>query len=141
MGIFGKRERREEKAAKIAEQVAGGKGFYGRMTRATLGAEDYAQLQRSIGAYNSGATVQRLLAMGVPTIPAAVVSISDTGKLVNFDPVVDLVLRLTGGTADPITLRTIVSKLRIPRAGDQVLLIADPANPGGYLYAGDGVTP
>lgn len=141
MGIFGKGKSREEKAAKIAEQVAGGKGFYGRMTRATLGGEDYAKLQQSLGAYRSGATVQQLLAMGVPTIPAAVVSIGDTGKLVNFDPVVDLVLQLTGVTADPITLQTIVSKLRIPRAGDQVLLIADPANPGGYLYAGDGVAP
>ncbi|MFM9694129.1 hypothetical protein [Streptomyces europaeiscabiei] len=141
MGIFGKGRSREEKAAKIAEQVAGGKGFYGRMTRATLGGEDYAKLQQSLGAYTSGATVRQLLAMGVPTTPAVVVSISDTGKLVNFDPVVDLVLQLTGVTADPFTLQTIVSKLRIPRAGDQVLLIADPANPGGYLYAGDGATP
>ena len=141
MGIFGKGRSREEKAAKIAEQVAGGKGFYGRMTRATLGGEDYAKLQQSLGAYHSGATVRQLLAMGVPTTPAVVVSISDTGKLVNFDPVVVLVLELTGVTADPITLQTIVSKLRIPRAGDQVLLIADPADPGGYLYAGDGATP
>ncbi|MEV0642532.1 hypothetical protein AB0I77_48035 [Streptomyces sp. NPDC050619] len=141
MGIFGKGKSREEKAAKIAEQVAGGKGFYGRMTRATLGREDYTKLQQSIGAYNSGATVQQLLAAGVPTITAVVVAISDTGKLVNFDPVVDLVLQLTGATADPITLQTIVSKLRIPRAGDQVLLIADPANPGAYLYAGDGARP
>ncbi|MFJ4835836.1 hypothetical protein ACIP79_38960 [Streptomyces sp. NPDC088747] len=141
MGIFGKGKSREEKAAKIAEQVAGGKGFYGRMTRATLGGEDYAKLQQSIGAYNSGAAVQQLLAMGVPTIPAVVVSISDTGKLINYDPVVDLVLQLTGAGADPFTLQTLVSKLRIPRAGDQVLLIADPANPGGYLYAGDGVAP
>ncbi|GAB7102427.1 hypothetical protein JCM4814A_07410 [Streptomyces phaeofaciens JCM 4814] len=141
MGFFGKRRSREEKAARIAEQVAGGKGFYGRMTRAALGGEDYAQVQQSLGAYHSGSTVRQLLAMGVPTIPAVVVSISDTGKLVNFDPVVDLVLQLTGVTADPITLRTLVSKLRIPRAGDQVLLVADPADPGGYLYAGDGATP
>ncbi|MEU5892184.1 hypothetical protein ABZ835_35920 [Streptomyces sp. NPDC047461] len=141
MGFFGKGKSREEKAAKIAEQVAGGKGFYGRMTRATLGGEDYAKLQQTIGAYHSGAAVRQLLAMGVPTTPAVVVSISDTGKMVNYDPVVDLVLQLTGVTADPITLQTIVSKLRIPRAGDQVLLIADPANPGGYLYAGDGATP
>lgn len=141
MGIFGRGRSREEKTAKIVEQVADGKGFYGRMTRATLGGEDYAKLQQSLGAYNSGAAVQQLLAMGVPTVPAVVVSISDTGRLVNFDPVVDLALQLTGVTADPVTLQTIVSKLRIPRAGDQVLLIADPANPGGYLYAGDGATP
>ncbi|MGC5562224.1 hypothetical protein ACPYPG_05200 [Streptomyces sp. FR-108] len=142
MGIFGKRRRsREERAADIAGQVAEGKGFYGRATRAFLGSEDFARVQQSIGAYNSGVNVQQLLAMGVPTIPAVVVSIGDTGKLVNFDPVVDLVVQPAGPTTDPVALRTIVSKLRIPRTGDQVLLIADPARPGGYLYAGDGVTP
>ncbi|MFD0306151.1 hypothetical protein [Streptomyces sp. NPDC127119] len=142
MGIFGKRRRsREERAAEIAGQVAEGKGFYGRTTRAFLGSEDFARVQQSIGAYNSGVNVQQLLAMGVPTIPAVVVSIGDTGRLVNFDPVVDLVVQPSGAATDPVALQTVVSKLRIPRTGDQVLLIADPARPGGYLYAGDGVTP
>ncbi|WP_328498788.1 hypothetical protein OHS59_43070 [Streptomyces sp. NBC_00414] len=142
MGIFGKsRKSREERAAEIAGQVAEGKGFYGRATRAFLGSEDFAKVQQSLGAYNSGVNVQQLLAMGVPTTPAVVVSIGDTGKLVNFDPVVDLVVQPAGATTDPVALQTIVSKLRIPRTGDQVLLIADPARPGGYLYAGDGVTP
>ncbi|WP_405866237.1 MULTISPECIES: hypothetical protein [unclassified Streptomyces] len=141
MGIFRKRGKsREEQAAEIAGKVASGKGFYGRATRAFLGQEDFAKVQQSIGAYQSGHDVRQLLAMGVPTVPAVVVSIGDTGRLVNFDPVVDLVLQ-PSGTTDRITLQTIVSKLRIPRAGDQVLLIADPARPGGYLYAGDGVTP
>ncbi|PSM42451.1 hypothetical protein C6Y14_14615 [Streptomyces dioscori] len=142
MGIFGKRRRsREERAAEIAGQVAEGKGFYGRATRAFLGSEDFAKVQQSIGAYNSGVNVQQLLAMGVPTIPAVVVSIGDTGRLVNFDPVVDLVVQPSGPATGTVALRTVVSKLRIPRTGDQVLLIADPARPGGYLYAGDGVTP
>lgn len=141
MGIFRKsRQSREERAAEIAGKVASGKGFYGRTTRAFLGNEDFARVQQSIGAYNSGLDVQQLLAAGAPTVPAVVVSISDTGKLVNFDPVVDLVLQPSGAT-DRITLQTIVSKLRIPRTGDQVLLLPDPTRPGAYLYAGDGVTP
>lgn len=134
-GNFGNRKSREEKAAKIMDQMASGKGFYGRATRAFLGGEDYATVQQSIGAYQSGLNVQQLLAMGVPTVPAAVVSISDTGKLVNFDPVVDLVVQPAGGTA-PVALQTIVSKLQIPRPGDQVLLLPDPQQPGTYLYAG-----
>ncbi|MGW1786226.1 hypothetical protein ACWCQQ_45240 [Streptomyces sp. NPDC002143] len=141
MGIFSKRgKNREERAAEIADKVASGKGFYGRATRAFLGQQDFAKVQQTIGAYKSGQDVQQLLAMGAPTIPAVVLAIGDTGRLVNYDPVVDLVLQLSG-TTDPITLQTVVSKLRIPRTGDQVLLIADPARPGGYLYAGDGVTP
>lgn len=135
MGIF--RKSRAEQTAKITEQVASGKGFYGRLTRATLGSEDFARVQQSIGAYQAGATAQQLLAMGAPTLPAVVMSIGDTGKLVNFDPVVDLVVQpLSGTTTDRIELQTIVSKLQIPRAGDQVLLIADPTRPGSYLYAG-----
>ncbi|MEE1805685.1 hypothetical protein [Streptomyces sp. BE133] len=141
MGIFGKRGRnREERAAEIADKVASGKGFYGRATRAFLGQEDFARVQQSIGAYKSGHTVQQLLAAGAPTVPAVVVSLTDTGQLVNFDPVVDLVLQPSGTTA-PVTLRTILSKLNIPRPGDQVVLIADPARPGAYLYAGDGANP
>ncbi|MFK4272527.1 hypothetical protein [Streptomyces milbemycinicus] len=141
MGIFSKRgKNREVRAAEIADQVADGKGFYGRATRAFLGKEDFAKVQQTIGAYKSGQDVRQLLAMGAPTIRAVVVSIGDTGRLVNFDPVVDLVLQ-PSGTTDRITLQTVVSKLRIPRTGDQVLLIADPARPGGYLYAGDGLTP
>ncbi|MEV6423467.1 hypothetical protein [Streptomyces sp. NPDC051662] len=135
MGIFGKRKSREERAAEIANKVASGKGFYGRTTRAFVGREDFAQLQGAIGAYNSAAGVQQLIAMGAPTTVAAVVSISDTGKLVNFDPIVDLVVQ-PAGAADHVTLQTIVSKLAIPRAGDQVLLVADPAQPGSFLFAG-----
>ncbi|MFD5701302.1 hypothetical protein [Streptomyces lasiicapitis] len=141
MGIFSRQgKNREARAAEIADQVADGKGFYGRATRAFLGKEDFAKVQQTIGAYQSGQDVRQLLAMGAPTVAAVVVSIGDTGRLVNFDPVVDLVLQ-PSGTTDPITLQTVVSKLRIPRTGDQVLLITDPARPGGYLYAGDGVAP
>ncbi|MEU9332730.1 hypothetical protein AB0D49_06120 [Streptomyces sp. NPDC048290] len=139
MGIFGKRGRnREQQAAEIAEQVASGKGFYGRSARAFLGREDFARVQQSLGTYRSGQDVQRLLAAGAHTVPAIVVSLADTGQLINHDPVVDLVVHPHGAPA-PITLRTIVSKLRVPRPGDQVFLIADPDQPGAYLYAGDGV--
>ncbi|MFC0597809.1 hypothetical protein [Streptomyces palmae] len=140
MGIFGKRKSREERAVELANKMASGKGFHSRMTRAFLGKEDFGRVQQSIGAYNSGLVVRQLLAAGAPTTPAVVVSISDTGKLVNFDPVVDLVLEPVG-TEDRITLQTIVSKLRIPRAGDRILLVADPARPGGYLYAGGDAAP
>lgn len=140
MGIFRRRKSREERGAEIAGKVASGKGFYGRTTRAFLGEADFATVQQSIGAYQSGVQVQQLLAAGAPTTPAVVVSIGDTGRMVNADPIVDLVLQLSGA-ADHIALQTVVSKLRIPRPGDRVLLVADPARPGGYLYAGDGVAP
>lgn len=134
MGLFGSRKNREERALDIANKVASGKGFYGRTTRAFIGEESFSRLQDAVGTLNNGIDVQAMLAAGMPTVAAVVVSIQDTGSLVNFDPVVDLVVRL--GDESRVSLRTAVSKLRIPRCGEQVWLIADPRVPGAYLYAG-----
>jgi hypothetical protein len=134
MGLFGNRKSREERAIEIANKVASGKGFYGRMTKAVVGAEDFSRIQGAVGAFNNGVDVQAMIAAGVPTVPATVVSIQDTGQLVNFDPVVDLLVQLADESR--VALRTLVSKLHIPRAGDAVLLVADPRVPGAYLYAG-----
>lgn len=134
MGLFGNRKSRAERGAEIANQVASGKGFYGRMTKAFVGAEDFSRIQGAIGAYNTGADVQAMVAAGMPTVQASVVSIQDTGQLVNFDPVVDLLAQLPDESR--VAVRTLVSTLHIPRAGDAVRLVADPRVPGTYLYAG-----
>ena len=134
MGLFGNRKSRAERSAEIVNEVASGKGFYGRATKAFLGAEDFSRLQGALGAFNNGVDVQAMIAAGVPTVPATVVSIEDTGQLVNFDPVVDLVVQFADESR--VALRTLVSKLRITRTGDTVLLVADPRLPGAYLYAG-----
>jgi hypothetical protein len=133
--LFGKRKSREEKAQETVDKIASGKGLLGRTTRAFLGAEGFAAVQQSVGAYNSAANVQQLVAAGVPTVPAIVVSIADTGQMVNYDPVVNMVVQPVG-SPQPIQLQTLVSKLQVPRAGERVLLVANPQVPGAYLYAG-----
>src|SRR5262245_41917636 len=107
MGLFGNRKSRAERGMEIANKVASGKGFHGRMTKAFVGAEDFGRLQGAVGAMNTGIDVQAMVAMGVPTVPATVVSIADTGQLVNFDPIVDLVVQLPDESR--VALRTIVS--------------------------------
>lgn len=134
MGLFGNRKSRAERGMEIANKVASGKGFYGRMTKAFVGAEDFGRIQGAIGAANNGIDVQAMIAAGVPTVPATVVSIQDTGQLVNYDPIVDLVVQLADERR--IALQPLVSKLHIPRAGEAVRLIADPRLPGAYLYVG-----
>jgi len=134
MGLFGNRKSRQERGLEIANKVASGKGFMGRATKAFVGGEDFAKLQQSIGALNNGINAQQLLAMGVPTTQAEVVSLADTGRLVNFDPVVDLVVALASG--ERLAMQAIVSKVAIPRPGDQILLVANPQQPGTWLYAG-----
>jgi hypothetical protein len=104
------------------------------MTKAFVGAADFGRIQGAVGALNTGIDVQAMVAMGAPTVPAAVVSIADTGQLVDYDPIVDLVVQLPD--EHRTALRTIVSKLRVPRVGETVRLLADPRQPGAYLYAG-----
>ena len=136
MGIFGSSgQNRAERGAEIANKVASGKGFYGRVTKAFVGGEDFARIQQSVGAMNNIGRVQQLVAAGAPTFTGAVVQIADTGKLVNFDPVVNLVVAPSAG-GNQIALQAIVSKIQVPRIDDTVLLMADPQQPGNYLYVG-----
>lgn len=64
--------------------------------------------------------------------------VTDTGKLINFDPIVVLVLEVTetGGRTYQRTMETLVSKPQIPRAGDRVGLGQNPANPSELIYMG-----
>jgi hypothetical protein len=55
--------------------------------------------------------------------------------MINNDPVVNLSVTLEGGQALQLD-QTLVSKLQIPRVGDSVTLIPNPAQPGTYVYGG-----
>lgn len=135
MGLFGKRRNPAERGMEIANKVASGKGFYGRATKAFVGGENFARIQQSVNTMNEAIDVQQLITAGAPTTQAVVTAIADTGGLINYNPVVDLALQLRD-TGAPLQLRTIVSKLAIPRTGDTVVLVADPRDPGAFLYAG-----
>ena len=66
-------------------------------------------------------------------IPAAakVLTIQDTGQLVNFDPVVVMQLDVTPQMGVPFqtTVKSIVSKIAIPRVGDTINIKYSPADP------------
>lgn len=72
------------------------------------------------------------------TATAKVRTVRDTGKLINFDPVVILELDVTenDGSQYTKTLETLVSKLQIPRAGDIIGLAQHPANSSELVYMG-----
>jgi hypothetical protein len=66
---------------------------------------------------------------------AEVLSIQDTGKLVNFNPVVIMKLKVTptmmgGGIPfETTTAETMVSKVAIPRVGDTIKIKYSPTDP------------
>jgi hypothetical protein len=64
---------------------------------------------------------------------AKVLAIGDTGETINEDPVARLTLRVSpppGAKPFETTIEATVPRLAIPRRGDTLAVVCDPANPG-----------
>lgn len=133
MGLFGRSHDKEE-AMRQAEDIAAGRGFVGKIGRAFIGAENAERMQDGLAAARASQAGASAVAAGIPTMIATVSSVVDTGQLINFDPVVVITATLADGRG--IQVQTLVSKLQIPRPGDAVLLVDNPAQPGTLAYAG-----
>jgi hypothetical protein len=103
-----------------------GQGFVDKMNNAM------DKGQAAINMQNSG---QWLLQSGIEG-SAEVVSIEDTGKLINFNPVVKLTLKVTpamGMPAFETAGETMVSKIAIPRKGETVKIKYNMADPSQFV--------
>lgn len=104
-----------------------GKGFVDKMNNAM------DKGQEAINMQNSG---QWLLQSGLEG-SAQVISIEDTGKLINFNPVVKLSLKITpsmmGMPAFDTVGETVVSKIAIPRKGETVKIKYSPMDPSQFV--------
>jgi hypothetical protein len=104
-----------------------GKGFVDKMNNAM------DKGQEAINMQNSG---QWLLQSGLEG-SAQVISIEDTGKLINFNPVVKLSLKVTpsmmGMPAFDTVGETVVSKIAIPRKGETVKIKYSPMDPSQFV--------
>lgn len=138
MGLFGKDKRsdeeRTEDALQQAEKLVGGKGLTGKLAKGFMGADTMAKFGQGLDAARDAQASAAIAASGIPGVPGKVTALADTGQLINYDPVVNLSVTLEDGTA--LELQTLVSKLQIPRVGDSVNLIPNPAQPGTYVYGG-----
>lgn len=134
MGWFGKKKNQQD-ALEHADKVLN-KGLTGMMMKGFVPKEHRDAMNQSLEQAK-----QAQLAGGgsIPvTAKATVLSVRDTGKLINFDPIVILELDVTetDGKQYQKTLETLVSKLQIPRPGDCVGLGHHPANPHELIYMG-----
>lgn len=142
MKLFGNtsqsRAERDEETQQYAEGLVSGKGVGGRLTRGIMGKEFTDRMAEGLQAGRAGqayaAAHAAATASGQFGVPATVVALTDTGTLVNFDPIVALSVRLADGRA--LEMETLVSQLQIPRVGDSITLIPHPAQPGTYVYGG-----
>jgi hypothetical protein len=105
------------------------KGLTGFFTKAFVGQENLNKINHSLDIAKQYADYGNLNQTGMPA-SAEVMSIADTGMLVNYNPVVKMLLKITPqyGAAFESTVETAVSKIAIPRVGDKINIKYNPAN-------------
>jgi hypothetical protein len=109
------------------------KGIMGWITRLFMGKKFTTSINQTLdmGKSTIGMVDRRneLMTTGM-NAKADVMSISDTGKMVNYDPVVKIKLNVITDTGDRYETETeqIVSKIAVPRVGDQVNIKYNPNN-------------
>ncbi|WP_128103199.1 hypothetical protein [Paenibacillus sp. DCT19] len=134
MGWFSKKNKQEDAIAKADNMM--NKGLTGMMMKGLVPKAHREAINQSL---DTAKQAQWAATGSLPlTATATVLKITDTGKLINFDPIVILVLDVTetNGKQYQRTLETLVSKMQIPRVGDQVGLGQNPANPTELIYMG-----
>lgn len=134
MGLFHRKspQERQDEALQMADDIAAGRGFMGKMTKAFMGSEFTASMQQATASIHQAEHVAALRAAGAPTQTATVRGMQDTGQTINDNPSIVLTLQLG---AQAVAIQALVSRLEIPRVGEDVLVMTDPQT-GGLLYAG-----
>lgn len=129
-----RKNKKEENPLDRADQLMN-KGLSGFMMKGLVSKENRDRINASLRTAHDA----KLSASGIPLAATAIVeSVMDTGKLVNFDPIVVLKLnvRESNGKSYDMTLETLVSKLQIPRTGDVVGLGEHPVKQDEWIYMG-----
>ena len=133
--MFGLGKKKEEekdpkKALENAEKTLN-TGLTGMLTKGFLGKDFVNKMNATIDmgkdAVNTYDMSNYLAANGMPGT-AEVLSIADTGTLINYNPVVMLKLRVTPsyGPTFEAEGESVVSKIAIPRVGDKVNIKYNP---------------
>jgi hypothetical protein len=131
---FGKKiEKDPQKALENAEKTLN-TGLTGALTKGFMGKDFVNQMNQSIdmgkGALNGVQQAQMLAQSGMDAT-AEVLSIEDTGMMVNYNPVVRLKLKVEPafGAGFETTGQSMVSKIAVPRMGDKIKIKYNPADP------------
>jgi hypothetical protein len=105
-------------------------GVSGFLTKTFMGKDFVNQTNASLNtAKNAMGGNTNLSMTGVPAT-AEVLSIEDTGQLVNYDPIVRMKLAVQPAYGTPFenTTEVLVSKVAVPRVGDKINIKYNPVN-------------
>ena len=129
---FNKTQQDPQKALDQARNVVN-KGLMGGITKAFMGQgfvdKMNAAMDQGQAAMDGVNQMNWVAQHGMPAT-AEVMSVMDTGATINMNPVVELKLMVTpaAGAAFETTARTMVSRIAVPRKGDQINLKYNPAD-------------
>lgn len=130
---FGKKKTDDPKEAIDNADKAINKGLTGFMTKTFMG-KDFvdkanAGLDMAKKYTDYDGKHAQLMQTGLPGV-AEVLTIADTGALVNFNPVVQMRLKVQPqfGPEFETEIQTAVSKIAVPRVGDKINIKYNPAN-------------
>lgn len=126
---FGKKNTDDPKKAIEQADKTVNKGLTGFLTKAFVGQENLSKINHGLDMAKKYSDYNNVAATGLPAT-AEVLSIADTGALVNFNPVVKMKLNVTPqfGPAFQTEVETPVSKIAIPRVGDKLSIKYNAAN-------------
>ena len=133
-----KQEKDPQKALDNAKKTLN-TGITGGLTKAFMGKDFVNDMNATMDqgqAAMDGVKQQQWLAQSGLDATAEVLSITDTGTLINMNPVVMLTVKVQpsiGGAAFETTGKTMVSKIAIPRVGDKVKVKYNPADPTQFV--------
>jgi hypothetical protein len=127
-GFNKKIEKDPKKAIEQADKTLN-KGFTGFMTKAFMGKDAVDQMNKGLDAAKQYADYNNISQTGMGAT-AEVLSIEDTGAMVNFNPVVRMKLKVQPqfGAGFETTAEAAVSKIAVPRVGDKINIKYNPVN-------------
>jgi hypothetical protein len=105
------------------------KGLTGFLTKTFMGKDAVDQMNKGLDAAKQYSDYNNISQTGMGAT-AEVLSIEDTGALVNFNPVVRMKLRVQPqfGAGFETTAEAAVSKIAVPRIGDKINIKYNPVN-------------
>jgi hypothetical protein len=126
---FGKKIEKDPKKALEQADKALNKGVSGFLAKTFMGKDFVDQANASLNMAKNYTDSADLAQTGMPAT-AEVLSIEDTGALINFNPVVRMKLQVTPQFGMPfeVVSETAVSKIAVPKVGDKINIKYNPAN-------------
>ena len=132
--MFGRKiEKDPQKALDNAKKTMNS-GLTGGLTKAFMGKDFVDEMNNAMNKGQAALDMQKSgqwIAQTGMDATAEVLSIQDTGSLINMNPVVILKLKVQPamGAGFETTTQTMVSKIAVPRVGDTIKIKYNPADP------------